>query len=104
MCLAGEHLTDFVFLHVLMDICPPSAPLMGYAVTAAERALIGTLHAYWGNFAWSGSPTRGPFAVPSPWPANSAASDQYLRITAEAAAVQTGFRATACDFLDRFYL
>ncbi len=91
-CHAGE--LPFVF---------GSAPLMGYSITAAERELIAVLHAYWGNFAWTGDPASGPFAVPSPWPTNSAASDKYLRITAESVTVQDGYRAAACDFLDKCY-
>lgn len=70
-----------------------------YNFTAAEDDLSKRMSTYWTNFAKSGNPNH-PVPVQPAWPAYTASADASMEL-ATPPTVQTGLRASYCDFWDR---
>lgn len=70
----------------------------GYVWSDDEAVLAQTCSTMWGNIGWSQGP-NAPQDVPIGWPLYDATSDQDLQF-ATPSFVETGYRASKCDFWD----
>jgi carboxylesterase type B len=71
--------------------------------TAGENTLAHQMIGYWGNFATTGDPNRGPVSGLPNWPQYSKANDQTLIFDVPMLRVEPNFKKDQCDFFDTVY-
>lgn len=73
-----------------------------YSPTADEGRLSDTMIDYWTNFAYSGSPNKGPNSPPVQWEQFTPQNLNYMKLETPKVSLQVGYRRDKCDMWDKW--